>query len=436
AEARTALAVAEHDIASLTEALGSDARRRQTAVDALEAVAGTELLSVAHPELVGVEPGVRTVAEAPSAGGDPQGSWSVDRAVRTARRIAHLLADVVSDDLAWQRSQRGIHGHLQTLIDTLLPHGYEPSATLVDQVLVVTVPFQGRTCSMTQLRDALADEVASRQSILDAREREVLENHLIGEVSAHLHDLLRAGEQWVTQVNTELAANPMSTGMALRFAWRPAPDAPNGLPEARTRLLRAGGTWSPTERQALGAFLQEQIRAVRAANDTGTWSEHLAVALDYRTWHAFDIERRQDGDWKRLTRRTHGTGSGGEKAIALTLPQFAAAAAHYRSADPHAPRLILLDEAFVGVDADMRSKCMGLLAAFDLDFVMTSEREWGCYATLPGVAICQLATRPGIDAVGMTRWVWNGQQRVRADVTPAPAAPPTPVGRDEQPQLA
>ena len=32
---------------------------------------------------------------------------------------------------------------------------------------------------------------------------------------------------------------------------------------------------------------------------------------------------------------------------------------------------------------------------------MTSEREWGCYATLPGLAIYQLATRPGIDAVGI-----------------------------------
>ena len=42
-------------------------------------------------------------------------------------------------------------------------------------------------------------------------------------------------------------------------------------------------------------------------------------------------------------------------AVALTLPQFAAAAAHYRSAHPKAPRLILLDEVFVGVDSDMRA---------------------------------------------------------------------------------
>lgn len=123
------------------------------------------------------------------------------------------------------------------------------------------------------------------------------------------------------------------------------------------------------------------------------------------------VERHQDGPWKALTRRTHGTGSGGEKAIALTIPQLAAAAACYRNADPHAPRLILLDEAFVGVDSDMRARCMGLFSTFDLDFLMTSEREWACYATLPGVAICQISTLPGINAIDVVRWVWNGQER-------------------------
>jgi hypothetical protein len=68
----------------------------------------------------------------------------------------------------------------------------------------------------------------------------------------------------------------------------------------------------------------------------------------------------------------------------------------------------------------MRAQCMGLLRAFDLDFVMTSEQEWGCYATLPGVAIYQLSTRPGIDAVGVTRWVWNGRERA-LDLSPVPS---------------
>ncbi len=152
----------------------------------------------------------------------------------------------------------------------LLAHEYQPTATLKDNLYVVTVPYQGRDCTMAELHTHLAEDFAERRSVLTARER---------------------------------------------------------------------------------------------------------------------------------------------KAIALTVPQFAAAAAHYRTGHEHAPRMFLLDEAFAGVDAPIRSSCMGLLHTFDLDFMMTSEREWGCYATLPGLAIYQLATRPGIDAVGLTRWVWNGRER-------------------------
>ena len=71
----------------------------------------------------------------------------------------------------------------------------------------------------------------------------------------------------------------------------------------------------------------------------------------------------------------------------------------------------------------MRAKCMDLLRVFDLDVVMTSESEWGCYQTVPGIAIYQLSAREGIDAVYATRWVWNGKQRVRDD-TPLPSARP------------
>jgi hypothetical protein len=81
-----------------------------------------------------------------------------------------------------------------------------------------------------------------------------------------------------------------------------------------------------------------------------------------------------------------------------------------------------LDEAFAGVDDDSRAKCLGLLATFDMDVVMTSEREWGCYPSVPGLAICQLTRRDGIDAVLVTPWRWDGRERTRAE---RPAAMPT-----------
>jgi hypothetical protein len=174
------------------------------------------------------------------------------------------------------------------------------------------------------------------------------------------------------------------------------------------------------DRSAIGQFLQNQIDTVRKNNEGGTLLEHLEQALDYRRWHRFQVERWQDGRW----RAASGPASGGERVLAATIPLFAAASAHYSSAGTQAPRLVLLDEAFAGVDDDSRAKCMGLLAQFDLDFVMTSEREWGCYAELPGLAIANLARRDGIDAVHVTPWSWDGRRREQLNVARSAAWKP------------
>jgi uncharacterized protein (TIGR02680 family) len=332
-------------------------------------------------------------------------------AVELARRIEQALASVPADEEAWKRVQSGIQQQFSELNDQLGMRGYHPQAEIIEEgVFAITCDFHGQSRTMTALRKALSDEMQSRDQMLNAREREVIENHLIGEVATELQALIRAGEDWVRVVNEELDQRPASSGIKLRFAWEVDPEASDGLDVARRQLLKMTAAWSPAERDSIGRFLQGRINAERAADDAAPWQEHLQRALDYRAWHRFGILRFQDGQWKKLTKQTYGTGSGGEKALTLTLPQFAAAAAHYRSAAPHAPRLILLDEAFIGIDKPTRARLMGLLVSFDLDFVMTSELEWGCYSTLPALGICQLATRPESPAVYVTRWVWNGHK--------------------------
>jgi hypothetical protein len=46
--------------------------------------------------------------------------------------------------------------------------------------------------------------------MLNAREREVIENHLTGEVATELQGLIRAGEDWVLIVNEELDNGPQA----------------------------------------------------------------------------------------------------------------------------------------------------------------------------------------------------------------------------------
>jgi uncharacterized protein (TIGR02680 family) len=407
-------AVAQTKIHETSTDLGEKETERAGSIASLVTFIGTRQLSVAHSEFTDVTPGPQSVA----------------RAVELARRIEAALSSVDHGEEAWNRNQREIHSHFETLQGSLRAHGYMPEASVQDGIFVVSIQFQGRSCTIAELRYNVVTVIQERQQLLDAREREVLENYLIDEVAEHLHDLLHRALKWKDDVNEELADRPMSTGMMLRFVWESNSELPPTFAEARRLLLGARGTWSVAERGAVGEFLHQQIKAVRTAKDTGTWQEHLAEAFDYRKWHHFGVERKQDGVWKRLTRRTHGTGSGGEKAIALTLPQLAAAAAHYRSADKTAPRLILLDEAFVGVDKNMRAKCMDLLRVFDLDVVMTSENEWGCYPTVPAISIYQLSAREGVDAVYAAHWVWNGKQRVPDDSPLPDARPPTVMARE------
>jgi hypothetical protein len=380
---------------SRTAMLNAETDRRNIAACSLQTFAST---------------GVLQLAVAGVAGPDVP-SFSTTHAVELAFELASQLASIDAADAAWENLQRAVPSQFNSLMQALSAQGCQSSATFRDDVFVATALHAGQERSIDELRQLLAEDAGARRMLLDAREREILENYLLGKISSHLQGLLLGAEEQVRQMNIELENRPMSTGMKLRFVWQPAEDAPAGMVEARQRLMQAKDTWSADERRILGAFLHNQIQAAGSDMEGGSWQEALAGALDYRRWHGFGVERYQEGVWKRLTQRTHGTGSGGEKAVALTLPHFAAAAAFYRTADALAPRLILLDEAFVGIDANMRAKCMGLIHTFDLDFIMTSEREWGCYQTLPGLAIYQLSTRPGIDAIGLTRWVWNGRNR-------------------------
>ncbi|MEU3189059.1 TIGR02680 family protein [Streptomyces sp. NPDC006992] len=377
---------------------------RKEAIGALQRFADTGLLAIALPE---VEP--------PST---PEGEqWAATPAVALARTVESALQTVDDSDGAWERVQRKLSEELKSLQDALSRHGHSASARMVEDGIVVDIVYQGRERAVPELATALAGEVGELQRILSAHEREILETHLLTEVAGTLQDLIGAAERQVRAMNGELEERPTSTGMTLRLVWRPArrtgrrQGAPEGLVRIRDLLRQSADAWSDEDRARVGAFLQERI-AEEAAEGTGSWLEHLTAALDYRAWHEFAVERHQQGRWVSAT----GPASGGERVLAVSVPLFAAASSHYATArHPHAPRLVTLDEAFAGVDDDSRAKCLGLLHAFDLDVVMTSEREWACYPQVPGVAIAQLSRVEELDAVLVTRWEWDGHARARAE---------------------
>jgi uncharacterized protein (TIGR02680 family) len=390
-------ASAREGAARVEEQTEPAARQRDVTVTALQRFAASGLLPVALPGV-----------DIP----DQAGVWAAAPAVRLARHVEQELVATDAGDDDWVRAQRDFSNGFRELGDSIRRHGHQATAEPLEDRYVVTIEFGGHERRPDELGALLTDEVAHRERMLSAREREVLEEHLVNEVASHIQELITAAEAQVERMNDELERRPTSTGMKLRFRWRPDEDGPAGLAEARRRLLRqVAEAWSSEDRAAVSAFLHGLIAAERARDEIGTWLEHLVRALDYRAWHRFEIERWQDGRWRPAT----GPASGGERVLTVTLPLFAAASAHYRSAHRHAPRMIMLDEAFAGVDDDSRAKCLGLLATFDLDLVMTSEREWACYPTVPGIAIHHLTRREGIDVVHVSRWEWDGVARTRIE---------------------
>jgi hypothetical protein len=216
-------------------------------------------------------------------------------------------------------------------------------------------------------------------------------------------------------MNEQLAAHPTRGGVSLELAWEVGPDAGAGAEQAAKLLRQDVHLLDEPQRVQLANFLHERVRTAREDAEGADMVDRLAGALDYRRWHRFSVYRIAAGRKEKLTSRTQGVGSGGEQAKLAHLPLFAATAAYYASARADAPRLLMLDEAFAGIDDSQRGDCMGMLVDLDLDMVLTNYSEWGCYQEIPSVATYHLERIPGRLGVTALRFVWDGTTRSEDD---------------------
>ncbi len=106
--------------------------------------------------------------------------------------------------------------------------------------------------------------------------------------------------------------------------------------------------------------------------------------------------------------------SGGEKSAAIHLPLFAAANALYSSAKDHCPRMVALDEAFVGIDERYKPDLFGLAVKFDLDLFMTGHDLWVTTATVPMIAHYDMYHDMATRTVSALLLLWDGEQLIDA----------------------
>lgn len=277
-----------------------------------------------------------------------------------------------------------------------------------EDVQVFTAVVDGVRVGAAELLAVLKEDAEQSRLDITERERQLFDQTLTGDTRRHLAARIRQAGELVDAVNARFERVRTASNVAVRLVWQVAPELPAGTKTARDLLLKDPARLTDADRESLHRFFRERIEQAKTDDTAASWEQQLAQVFDYTAWHQFvvKVDRANGFGWQLLTKKLHGALSGGEKAIALHLPLFAAVAAHYQSV-PAAPRIILLDEVFVGVDTNNRGQVFALLSTLDLDLLLTSDHEWCTYPELTGVAIHQLIT--GDDAVTTARFVWDGR---------------------------
>ncbi len=259
----------------------------------------------------------------------------------------------------------------------------------------------------------IAERAADQGVLLEERERKVLEDELLAALAQQVHGRVLAARDLTRDMNADTRSKPMSSGIAVGIRWAQS-DAITDLQRAASRLLERDAP-GPERLAELRGLLREMIREYRSSHPRATYREALASALDYRSWHAFELLLTQPGEPEaRLTRAKHSAMSGGEKSAAIHLPLFAAANALYSSAKDHCPRLVALDEAFVGIDERYKPDLFGLAVKFDLDLFMTGHDLWVTTATVPMIAHYDMYHDKATRTVSALLLLWDGAQLLDA----------------------
>ena len=250
-----------------------------------------------------------------------------------ARGIADELAEerCTAEDLrrAEARLAEGLHNTRQAL-------GGRADLDLAadGDLQVFSAAVDGIRIGAAALHRMLEGEFAAAQRSLTDDEYQLFDRTLTGDTRRQVAERIRLAEELVGQMNQQLQRVRTASGLRIKLDWRLRDDLPGSHKEARALLLRDPATLSADDKSALHAFFRSRIEEVRDEDQGSGWEAQLLQVLDYRQWHEFTVamDKGDGSGWLQVTKRRHGALSGGEKAISLHLPLFAAAAAHYRAA--------------------------------------------------------------------------------------------------------
>ncbi|MBD2848501.1 TIGR02680 family protein, partial [Paenibacillus sp. IB182496] len=315
----------------------------------------------------------------------------------------------------------------ERLSGTVQDHYNASKQLLAEYVLEIEISEAGRI-TLLSLRDRtrpqqpsallaeLGDHLLEQEHLLSDKDRELFEEIILRSVGKSIRQRIQRAELWLAEMNRLMAERDTSSGLKLQLQWVPrAAQSESELnSDELVQLLRKDAhLLHDDEVERLVGHFRSRVQWAKqgALEEREALRKHIYDMLDYRSWFQFALRYKKGGEsnYRELTDARFNVLSGGEKAMSMYIPLFAATYSRYADASAEAPKIISLDEAFAGVDDENIRDLFGLLTEMDFDYMMTSQVLWGCYDTVPRLGICEIYRPKDADFVTVFRYRWDGR---------------------------
>lgn len=270
-----------------------------------------------------------------------------------------------------------------------------------------------------QLLKELLEKEKEQKLLLTEQDQKLYSEIIIGSIGKSIRSRIHQAYDWIDKMDQLMKQRKTSSGLKLSLKWIPLSQRSESELDTETLvqlLLSETERLDDSEINKMIEHFRKRILWAKesAKEEQGSLRRYINEMLDYRTWFTFrlDFRKGEQSNYRELTNSRFNVLSGGEKAMAMYIPLFAAANSRYSKAENDAPKILALDEAFAGVDDSNMRDMFELLTEMDFDYIMTSQVLWGCYDTVPGLAIYEIHRPKDVDVVTLLHYRWNGKQKL------------------------
>lgn len=276
---------------------------------------------------------------------------------------------------------------------------------------------KGQKVNLIKLSNEVEDNIKETEMLIEEDDRILFEEILTNTVGRKIRERIYHAKQWVKAMNDLMESIDTTSKLSFSLNWKPKVATDETEVDTRelvdilnsdTKILKQ------EEISKVANHFRSKFAKVeqRQKEEMKSFHNIMKEVLDYRTWFEFQFNyKKGDETKKELTNNAFFKLSGGEKALAMYIPLFAAVVAKYESAGKDTPRIISLDEAFAGVDDSNIRDMFRILTKLDLEYIINSQVLWGEYDTIPSLAINELISDPRTKVVSVIRYLWNGKVR-------------------------